>query len=201
MDWVSIIREEGRRHSILHSDELARRYGLSEVAVRNALRRQEKRGLVEHVSNKIYVNKLVLDFSPRQLVNILRPESYISLESALAEWGISTQVPSGVTCVTTGHPRTFASPSVRIIYRRISKNLCWGFRETVTRYGSYKIAEPEKALLDWVYLSFQEGLPVALDELEFQRVDVVKILSYSASFPKTVRDFVLPSLAESHTAA
>jgi hypothetical protein len=42
MDWVSIVREEGRRHSILHADELARRYGLSDVVVRNALRRQEK---------------------------------------------------------------------------------------------------------------------------------------------------------------
>jgi predicted transcriptional regulator of viral defense system len=200
MDWVSIVREEGRRHSILYADELARRYGLSDVVVRNALRRQEKRGLIEHVSNKIYVNKLVLDFSQRELVNILRPDSYISLESALAEWGISTQVPWGLTCVTPGRPKTFESPSVRIIYRRISKKLYWGFKENVTRYGSYRIAEPEKALLDWIYLSLQEGLPVALDELEFQRLDAGKILGYSEQFPKTVRDYMLPSLVQSHTA-
>jgi hypothetical protein len=31
-----------------------------------------------------------MKFLPRELVGILRPNSYISLESALAEWGIST---------------------------------------------------------------------------------------------------------------
>jgi hypothetical protein len=71
----------------------------------------------------------------------------------------------------------------------------------VTRYGSYKIAEPEKALLNWVYLNFQEGLPVALHELEIHRLDVSKILRYSAQFPKTVREYVLPSLSELRTTA
>ena len=85
--------------------------------------------------------------------------------------------------------------------RRISKNLCWGFKGNVTRYSSYRIAEPGKALSDWIYLSLQEGPPVELDELEFQRLEAGKILRCCEQFPKTVRDFVLPSLAQSHTAA
>jgi len=76
-----------------------------------------------------------------------------------------------LTCVTTGFPRKFRSASVRIVYRHISKNLFWGFEEKRTRRGSYKIAEPEKALLDWVYLQRQEGLPVALDELSLKPID------------------------------
>ena len=190
MDWAATLRKESLRSSILRSDELARRYGIAEVVVGNALRRQERRGLVEHISRRVYVNKLAHDFSARELVGILRPNSYISLESALAEWGISTQSPSALTCVTTGFPRKFRSSSVQIIYRHISKNLFWGFEEKRARHGTYKIAEPEKALLDWVYLQRQEGLPVTLDELSLNAIDRKKLQKYAAKYPNSVQQTV-----------
>jgi predicted transcriptional regulator of viral defense system len=190
LDWAATLRKESLRSSILRSDELARRYGIAEVVVGNALRRQERRGLVEHISRRVYVNKLAHDFSARELVGILRPNSYISLESALAEWGISTQSPSALTCVTTGFPRKFRSSSVQIIYRHISKNLFWGFEEKRARHGTYKIAEPEKALLDWVYLQRQEGLPVTLDELSLNAIDRKKLQKYAAKYPNSVQQTV-----------
>lgn len=187
MDWAATLQKEALRSSILRSDELARRYGIAEAAVGNALRRQERRGLVEHVSRRIYVNKLAHDFSPRELVGILRSNAYISLESALAEWGISTQSASALTCVTTGFPRKFHSVSVHIVYRHIGKNLYWGFQEKRTRHGSYRIAEAEKALLDWVYLQRQGGLPVALDELSLSAIDKKKLRKYSQKYPNSVQ--------------
>lgn len=48
----------------LRSDELARKYGIAEAMVGNALRRQERRGLVEHVSRRLYVNKLAGQIFP-----------------------------------------------------------------------------------------------------------------------------------------
>ena len=56
-----------------------------------------------------------------------------------------------------------------IRYRHIGEHLYWGSQEKRTRHGSYKIAEPEKALLDWIHLQRQEGLPVVLDELNPER--------------------------------
>jgi len=123
VDWAATLRKEAQRSAILRSDDIARRYGIVESAVGNALRRQERRGLVEHISNKVYINKLAHDFSPREVVGILRVNAYISLESALAEWGISTQSPSSLTCVTTGFPRKFRTPSIRIVYRHIGEHL------------------------------------------------------------------------------
>lgn len=187
MDWAKTLRKEGSRSAILRSDELARKYGIAGAAVGNALRRQERRGLVEHVSRGLYVNKLAHDFSPRELVGILRPDAYISLESALAEWGISTQSPSALTCVTTGFPRKFRGPSVQIVYRHIAKKLHWGFEVKRTRHGSYRIAEPEKALLDWTYLQRQEGLPTAFDELNLRAIDWKKLHRYALKYPQSVR--------------
>jgi predicted transcriptional regulator of viral defense system len=199
LDWAATLRKEAQRSAILRTDDIARRYGIGEIAVGNALRRQERRGLVEHISKKIYVNKLAPDFSPRELVGILRPNAYISLESALAEWGISTQSPTTVTCVTTGFPRKFRTPSVRITYRHIAEHLYWGFEEKRTRHGSYKIAEPEKAIVDWIYLQRQEGLPVVLDELNLKGLNKRKLLQYAAKYPSSVPQTLQLVLPNSHS--
>lgn len=85
MNWTTILADETPENCILRTDDLARKRNLPVSVVRNALRRYELRGLVERVSTKIYVNHLNQQFSPRDLVNILHPEPYISLESALVE--------------------------------------------------------------------------------------------------------------------
>ena len=188
MNWTTILAEEARKNSILRLDDLARRYNLQEMVARNALRRYEARGLVEHISNKIYINRLNQNFTPRELVNFLRTDSYISLESALVDQGVTSQSPAILTCVTTGYPKTFRSPSLTISYRKISKDLYWGFEERQTRYNSYQIALPEKALLDWIYLNRQEGLPTPLDEINVQFLDHRRFREFAEKFPRTVRE-------------
>jgi hypothetical protein len=158
-------------------------------------RRQEKRGLVEHLGKKIFINRLVLDFSGRELINTLRPEAYLSLETVLRDSGMSTQSPTVLTCVTPGRPGEFRAKSVSISFRRISKNLFWGFQEKRTRYGKYNIAEPEKALLDWVYLRRQEGSTINTDELDLQRLDRGKLLQYAAKFPIPVKQQITEAVA------
>lgn len=201
MDWVSVIRDEGQNSSILRADELARKYKIVPAAVAQALSRQEEKGLVEHISRKIYFNRLAPESSPRELVNVLRIRAYISLDSALQEYGISTQSPRVLTCVTTDRPREFNRRTIHILYRGITEQLYWGFIKKRTRYGSYQIAEPEKGLLDWIYLSLQEGLAPALDELDFARLSRAKLVQYAQRFPSTVYKHLLPTLATETFAA
>lgn len=196
MNWTTILTEEARRNCVLRSNELARRLKLSEKTVRTAIHRYEERGLLERVSTKIYVNHLNQQFSPRDLVNILRPESYISLESVMVERGITTQSPSVLTCVAPGYTQSFRTKSVGIVYRKISADLYWGYEQRVTRYNTYLIAEPEKALLDWVYLTRQEGLPTPLDELQFQFLNAAKLRKYAERFPRTVQTVINSLLLE-----
>lgn len=201
MNWTTILAEESRRNSILRLEDLVRRYNVQEVVARNALRRYEIRGLVEHISNKIYVNRLNQNFSPRDLVNVLRAASYVSLESALVDRGITSQSPAIVTCVTTEYPKTFRSSSLTISYRKISEDLYWGFEERRTRYNNYQIALPEKALLDWIYLTRQEGLPTPLDEINFQFLDRQRLREFASRFPRTVEEVVKQLLLDHAVAA
>ncbi|PYU38466.1 MAG: hypothetical protein DMG54_30030 [Acidobacteria bacterium] len=196
MNWTTILTEEARNNCIVRTENLARKHKLSERVVRDALRRYEARGLVERVSTKIYINHFNQQFSPRDLVNVLRPRSYISLESALVERGIITQSPSILTCVTPGYPQSFRGKSVSIVYRKISPELYWGYEEKATRYNKYLIAEPEKALLDWIYLNRQEGLPTPLDELHLQFLIPAKLREYALRFPRTVSETVKDFLVE-----
>jgi predicted transcriptional regulator of viral defense system len=196
MNWTDILTREARRNCVLRTDTLARDIGLSQSVVRSALRRYEAKGLVERVSTKIYINHFNQQFSPRDLVNILRPRSYISLESALVERGIITQNPSVLICVTPGYPQTFSSKSVTIVYRKISSDLYWGYEGKATRYNEYLIGEPEKALLDWVYLNRQEGLQTPLDELHLQFLNPSKLRDYALKFPRTVRETIKDLLVE-----
>jgi predicted transcriptional regulator of viral defense system len=195
MDWVKTIREEAQRSAVLRTDELAERYKIIPVAVTQALARQEHRGLVERVGDKTYFNRLAPDSSSRDLVNVLRKDAYISLEFALREYGISAQSPRVLTCVTTERSRELKSKTISINYRNISPHLYWGYIKKTTRYGSYLIAEPEKAILDWVYFSLRGGNSPALDEFDFSRVDRRKLLDYAKKFPSTVYSNVLPILA------
>ena len=196
MNWTTILTKEARQNCIVRTDNIARKYQLSERVVRNALRRYEAQGLVERVSTKIYINHLNQHFSPRDLVNVLRPRSYISLESAWVERGIISQNPSVLICVTPGYPQAFRSKSVSIVYRKISPELYWGYEEKATRYNKYLIAEPEKALLDWIYLNRQEGLPTPLDELHLQFLNPAKLRTYALRFPRTVSETIKDLLVE-----
>jgi len=195
MDWVKLIADRARTGGFLRVDDLAQELNNSEVAVGNALRRQEDRGLVEHLGKKIFINRLAPDFSGRELINILRPEACLSLETVLRDSGVSTQSPKVLTCVTPGRPGEFRAKSVSIIFRRLSKNLFWGFQEKRTRYGKYNVADPEKALLDWVYLRRQEGSIIHTDELDLQRLDRSKLLQYAAEFPIPVKQQIVEAVA------
>lgn len=191
MDWAKLIAERARTSAIIHSDELAAELKIPVTTARRALFRQQDRGLVENVANRLFVNRLALDFSGHELINLLRPESYLSLESVLRNSGISTQSPRDLTCVTTGEPGRFETSKLSIRYRRVAPHLFWGFHSKRTRYGSYNTAEPEKALLDWIYLLRQEGSIVPTDELDLAPLDLAKLLQYSENFPKPVRQQAL----------
>jgi predicted transcriptional regulator of viral defense system len=196
MNWTQALTEEARRNCLVRTDALAKKYQLSEPVVRNALRRYEAQGLVERVSTKIYINHFNQQFSPRDLTNVLRRQSYISLESALVERGVISQNPAALLCVTPDYRQSFKTKSITIVYRKIAPALFWGYQEKSTRYNKYHIAEPEKALLDWIYLSRQEGLPTPLDEINLQFLSATKLREYAQRFPSTVANTVRDLLLE-----
>ncbi len=130
---------------------------------------------------------------------LVRP-SYISLERALVARGVTTQPCHVLTCVTTRPPAPRETPCGRIEYRSISRKLYWGFRTRQSRNGlTIFEAEPEKALLDLVYLSRRAGQEIGTD-IDFHRLDARKLARYARRFPASVRAALQP-LREVQSAA
>jgi len=196
LDWAAILASDAKTKAIISSRELAKKHWLPVHSVVVSLGRQQKRGLVERLYANIYLNKLSAGFSPKDAVNQIDVNSYVSLDSALVEWGISTQSPIGLTCVSASKTRIVKTPLVFIKYRKIKKELFWGYIEKKSRYGTYKIAEPEKALLDWLYFRYQDGLPANLDEFQFHNVNLKKLFDGAKKYPKSVREILIPHLLE-----
>jgi predicted transcriptional regulator of viral defense system len=196
LDWAAVLASDAKTKAIVSSRELAKKHRLPVHSVVVSLGRQQKRGLVERVHGNIYLNKLSAGFSAKDVVNQIDPNSYVSLDSALVEWGISTQSPVALTCVSSLKTGIIKSPSVLIKYRKIKKDLYWGFIEKKSRFGVYKIAEAEKALLDWLYFRYQDGLPANLDEFQFQNINLKRLFEGAKKFPKSVREILIPHLLE-----
>jgi predicted transcriptional regulator of viral defense system len=201
LDWTKVLSREARLTDVVQVDAIAEKYELPLPSVWKALSRLADRGLLSRVAKGIYVNRLVRDSAPEDFIKLLSPNSYVSLEAALSHWGLSTQSSVALTCVTTGKPKEYRTSEFTITFRTISKRLYWGFIEKQTRYSKYAIAEPEKALLDWIYLTLQAGLKPSLDEIEFKPIDKQKLAKYASKYPGTVRNALMHSLAFEHFAA
>ncbi len=90
-------------------------------------------------------------FDPEKLATKIYYPSYISFESALSKYGIINQGLYGLILATTRHSKKIKLEEIECSYSKIKPELFFGFNLV----GGTYIAEPEKALLDTLYLVSQ----------------------------------------------
>jgi predicted transcriptional regulator of viral defense system len=84
--------------------------------------------------------------------------SYVSLETALSYYSIIPEVAMGVTSITTKPTRKFRNKYGLFAYRRIVERPYTGYRIIDDRGQMVKIAEPGKALVDYIYFDIERDL-------------------------------------------
>lgn len=90
---------------------------------------------------------------PFLVANHLQKASYVSLQSALAYYGLIPEVVNIITSVSTGRPERLETPLGVYEFRHIKTALLFGYRLTDLGDGQPAfVAAPEKALLDLIYL-------------------------------------------------
>jgi len=106
---------------------------------------------------------------PFLIANRFRKASYVSLQSALAYYGMIPEHVPVVTSITTGRPEEYQTGFGAFGYRHVRKPLFTGFRSVSVAPGQAAfLATPEKALLDLIYLSPGGDEAAYLDELRLQ---------------------------------
>ena len=124
-----------------------------------------------------------------EVASFLYGPSYLSLETALAWYGFIPEMVYAYVSVTSRINRRFINELGTFIYRHIKPQLFWGYAEIQTEYGHILIAEPEKALLDYIYLNLRrirtdsdfENIRLNMDAVK-EKIDVQKYLKYLSAF-------------------
>lgn len=176
---------------------------LNEKVYHHRLIEWQKKGLIERIANGVYkfsdveLNELKLFF----IANKIYSPSYISLESSLSYYNLIPETVYNITSVTTKKTSRFNSKYGKFFYRKINTNLFWGYTLIQTDNLTIKIAEPEKAILDYFYLhaelsNLNNVLELRLNVnqireiINFEKLDKYLILFNNKQLNKRIKIFL-----------
>jgi len=139
---------------VFTTSELSALSGKSLSTTTQALNFLQREGVVFKVYRGIWAEVSKERLSPYSVIHFLFPRhrAYVSFISALHLYGIVEQIPQVITLASTTHTKIIQTKIGTFSVHRIAPSFFDGFiwyKET----GSFLIAEPEKALVDSLYLS------------------------------------------------
>jgi len=113
---------------------------------------------------------------PFVIANRIAPASYVSLQSAMAHYGLIPEHAPVVTSVTTGRPGQWDTPLGAFNYRHVSVKVFFGYRRLDLGLSQPAfVASAEKALLDLIYLTPQGDRAEYLEALRLQNLDQLSL--------------------------
>jgi len=153
-----------------------------------------KDGVLIRLKRGVY-QPVFQDRKLEKVANELYYPSYLSFESALSRYGILSQTPYVLTFATSKPSKRLNLGDKEVEYRQLKKEYFFGY---ILENGIY-VAEPEKALLDHLYM-ISRGLSAdQISELSLIGLDKNKLIKYSRKFPSLVQSQVkelIPKLGQ-----
>lgn len=150
------------------------------------LNRWQKKGYIIKMISKWYIfsdTEVSESFLFTLSNRILKP-SYISLHSALSYYHFIPEGVFTITAISSEKTYRFHTPYGNLSYQKISPKLFWGY----SMVGNIRIAEPEKALLDFLLMNPQYKNEDDFFELRFniseilENIDQKKFHTYSKAY-------------------
>jgi predicted transcriptional regulator of viral defense system len=156
----------------------------------------QEKGFIKKLINKWY---LFLDVPLTEhlcfrISNCLHHPSYISLESALAYYQMIPEAAFSFQAVSTRKTTTYNTPAGTFNYRTVKPQLYFGYTIHHTEGFPALIAEPEKAILDFLYLNHRLQTPDDIYALRLnyytmqELINWEKLLHYAKVFNSATLD-------------
>jgi predicted transcriptional regulator of viral defense system len=143
------------KRSVFTTNEIASYCGSTASNTTQKLNYLAQKGIILKITRGVWGLEIGNEkISPYSVVPFLLPRhrAYVSFISALHLYGIIEQIPQGVTVASTCHTRTIRTKLGTFFIHTISPSFFKGF-DWYKGNGNFLIAEPEKALVDCLYLS------------------------------------------------
>lgn len=167
--------------------------GKSGQIARNQLERWKRSGRIIRLKKGVFIladDDRRVDLPHPYLANQLYGPSYVSLGWALNYYGLIPERVHDITSVTSRKTMKLANEVGTFVYQHVKPGAYRGFNMAKTENGlDFFIAEPEKAILDFIYLNLgkfgvdDEG--VFEGSYRFQnmkRLNAKKIIRYAKFF-------------------
>jgi len=127
--------------------------------------------------DKYLVNNRSVDLF--NLANLLYSPSYISFETALNFYGILSQFPYELSSATSRKTAEKKINDQQYSYTHLKPDLFFGF----VKKNGILIANPEKALLDQIYLAQKGFKKINLEEYDFSTIKKGRLKEYYSYYP------------------
>lgn len=118
--------------------------------------------------------------------NLLQTPSYISLQTALSYYGISSQVTRGVIlAVNPIRSCDYELDGIDFLYSKMKKELYFGFQ----KQENFFIALPEKAFLDSCYFEVYKKYSTDWSAIDFSKFNPKELEKMQKKIPNKVQEF------------
>ena len=191
-EWMDFFRDHTIK-KIFSLNDLKVLTGEKTSSVSVQLSRLSRSGLVMNPVKGWYTNPFNIPNS-EELSMVIRAPCYLSMEYALSRHGILSQEVHTLTMVTTNLPHTYRSDDDIFEYHQIKRSLFWGF----INEGTVQVAEPEKALLDLIYVRIarnrdakENAILSLIDDMYLEELDGKKALDLSNRFDRKTKEFTI----------
>ena len=168
--------------------EVAEQLNIQPDSARVFCSRYHAKGLLVRIKRNVYVLRERWDHlnieEVFQLANMIQVPSYISLTTALAYYGYTTQIQQDFVesvCVTRTQEKSILN--VEFNYTKVSKKYYTHFE----KYNDFFIATPEKSLADALYLTSLGRYSVDFSALETSKFNVSSLEDILMNYPSQVR--------------
>ena len=148
--------------------------------------RKLRRGYYMFVDVQLNEEKLFL------IENKFYALSYVSFQMALSYYGLIPEGVYAITSATSKKTEKFKTPIGEFLYRNLKPQLFFGYALRKIGQQPLKLAEMEKAVLDYLYLNSKSARPADLQEWRFNgrdflaRADLSKFNRYVKAFNSPV---------------
>ncbi len=182
-EWLQFFTKH-REKKLFSLADLAQLTAIEKVSLSVQLTRLVNANVIRRSAHDWYENPFNPP-TPEEVAMVLRYPAYLSLEYALSKQGVLNQVAQVLTLITTKLPYTYQTTQAVYEYHQLHPTLFWGYH----RQGAILLAEPEKALLDLIYIRYSKnkeitrsGIASLIDDMAVDGFSRQKLQRYARQY-------------------
>ncbi len=137
----------------------------------------QQKGYIRRVVNRWYVFSKTLRQEDLLIVsNRIYSPSYISLQWAMSHYRLIPEGVYTITAITSQKTQDFTTDIGTFSYKHVKPSLMFGYRLVSFENTMYKLAEPEKLMLDYLYLNPSINSLADLESLRLNGTELKSLL-------------------------